>query len=160
MQVRVVTDQPWDVAADVLVVPIVGEVAFDGPLDELDRRTGGELRALAAFGELRAKRYATALAAPGEIPVGRVVVVAAGDADGLDRETVVADRGDGGAAARPAHREPSGVLADARSPTVSATASRSRPSSSRAGSSRARTTRRRSTATPWSRRRRTSTSSS
>ncbi len=89
MHVRVVTEQPWDVDADVLVVPIVGEVAFDGLLDELDRRSGGELRGLAAFGELRSKRYASALAASGEIPVGRVVVVAAGDADGLDRETVV-----------------------------------------------------------------------
>ena len=43
MQLRVVTDQPWDVTADVLVIPIVGEPAFDGPLDELDRRSGGAL---------------------------------------------------------------------------------------------------------------------
>ena len=57
VQLRVVTDQPWDVKADVLAVPIVGEPAFDGPLGELDRRTGGELAALAAFGELRAKRF-------------------------------------------------------------------------------------------------------
>ena len=43
MQIRVVTDQPWDVPADVLVVPIAAKPAFDGPLGELDRRTGGEL---------------------------------------------------------------------------------------------------------------------
>ena len=49
MQLRAVADQPWDVQADVLVVPIVGEPAFSGPLDELDRRSGGELRALAEF---------------------------------------------------------------------------------------------------------------
>ena len=89
MQVHVVTDQPWDVAADVLVIPIVGDIAFDGPLDELDRRTGGELRALATFGELKAKRYASALAAAGSIPATRIVVVAAGDAAKIDRETVV-----------------------------------------------------------------------
>ena len=53
MQLRVVTDQPWDVPADVLAIPIVGEPAFDGPLGELNRRSGGELAALAAFGELR-----------------------------------------------------------------------------------------------------------
>lgn len=88
MEFRVVTDQPWDVQADVLVVPIVGEPAFGGLLDELDRRSGGELRALAAFGELRPKRYATALAAPGGLPVGRVLAVSAGDRDGLDREVV------------------------------------------------------------------------
>ena len=53
MQVRVVADQPWDVQADVLVVPYVGEPAFSGPFDELDRRSGGELRELATFRELR-----------------------------------------------------------------------------------------------------------
>ena len=53
MQIRVVTDQPWEVATDVLVVPVVGELEFTGAYDELDRRSGGELRALQAFGELR-----------------------------------------------------------------------------------------------------------
>ena len=66
MQLRVVTDQPWDVPADVLVVPVAAKPAFDGPLGELDRRAGGELHALVAFGELTGKRYATALAAGGE----------------------------------------------------------------------------------------------
>ena len=37
MQVRVVADQPWDVKADVLVVPILGQPAFTGPLGELDQ---------------------------------------------------------------------------------------------------------------------------
>ena len=72
MQLRVVTDQPWDVPADVLVVPLAAKPAFDGPLGELDRRTGGELRALVAFGELRAKRYTSSIAAPGELQAGRV----------------------------------------------------------------------------------------
>ena len=60
MQLRVVTDQPWDVKADVLAVPILGEPAFDGPLGELDRRAGGELAAHAAFGAVRSKRGASA----------------------------------------------------------------------------------------------------
>ena len=89
MQLRVVSDQPWDVRADVLVVPIVGEPSFDGALDEIDRRSGGELRALAAFGELTGKRYSTALAGGGELPVARILAVSAGEADKLDRETVV-----------------------------------------------------------------------
>ena len=71
MQLRVVTDQPWDVKADVLVIPIVGDPTFEGPLDELDRRAGGELRALAGFKELTGKRYSTTLAASGELPAGR-----------------------------------------------------------------------------------------
>ena len=86
MQIRVVVDQPWETAADLLVVPIVGDLAFTGELDALDRRTGGELRALEAFGELRVKRYATALAAPGELPAKRVLVVGAGDPADFDRE--------------------------------------------------------------------------
>ena len=45
MQLRVVTDQPWDVKADVLAIPIVGDLAFDGPLGEIDWRVGGELKA-------------------------------------------------------------------------------------------------------------------
>ena len=88
MQLRVVTDQPWDVPADVLVVPIAAKPAFDGPLGELDRRTGGELQSLVAFGEFSGKRYATALAAGGETSSGRVLAVGLGDATKLDRETV------------------------------------------------------------------------
>ena len=52
MRVRVTTDQPWDVKADVLVVPIVGQPDFAGPLGELDQRPGGELKSLDDFGEL------------------------------------------------------------------------------------------------------------
>jgi leucyl aminopeptidase len=88
VQLRVVTDQPWDVKADVLAIPIVGEPAFDGPLGEIDRRVGGELRSLAAFKEVSGKRYWTAVVAPGELPAGRLVTVGAGEAEKLDRETV------------------------------------------------------------------------
>ena len=89
MQVRVVVDQPWDVKADVLVVPIVGQPEFSGPLGELDKRAGGELKSLADFGELKGKRFKNALAASGEVAAGRLLVVSAGDAATLDRETVV-----------------------------------------------------------------------
>ncbi|MBP1704385.1 MAG: Leucyl aminopeptidase [Chloroflexi bacterium] len=89
MELRVATDQPWAVPADVLALPIAGVPVFDGPLGELDRRSGGELSALAAFGELSAKRYGATLAAAGELPAGRILAVGAGDADAIDRETVV-----------------------------------------------------------------------
>jgi leucyl aminopeptidase len=89
VQVRVVTDQPWDVRADVLVVPVVPKLAFNGPLGELDRRAGGELKALAKFGELTGKRYATALAKGGELRAARVLAVSMGDPAKLDREVVV-----------------------------------------------------------------------
>ena len=89
MQLHVVTDQPWDVPADVLVVPVVVDPTFDGPLGELDQRAGGELRTLVAFGELTGKRYASALSAAGDLPSGRILVVQMGDPAVLDRETVV-----------------------------------------------------------------------
>jgi leucyl aminopeptidase len=89
MQLRVVSDQPWDAPADVLVIPFVGEPVFDGELGELDRRAGGELQALVAFGELRSERYASVLSAAGELPAGRLLAIAAGPGDGLDRETAV-----------------------------------------------------------------------
>jgi leucyl aminopeptidase len=89
VQVRVVVDQPWDVKADVLVIPVVGQPEFTGPLGELDKRTGGELKSLADFGELKGKRFKSALAASGQAAAGRLLVVCAGDAATLDRETVV-----------------------------------------------------------------------
>ncbi len=89
MKITVVTDQPWDVAADVLVVPIASDVAFDGPLGEIDRRAGGELTSLQTFGELTGKRYATSLAAGGELRAKRVLTVGVGKPAEVDRETVV-----------------------------------------------------------------------
>ena len=89
MQLRVVTDQPWNVPADVLVLPFVGEPIFEGELAEIDRRAGGELHVLAGFRELRAERYETALASAGQLPVGRLLAIAAGPAAALDRETAV-----------------------------------------------------------------------
>jgi leucyl aminopeptidase len=87
VQIRVVTGRPWEVAADLLVIPVLGEPDFSGELGELDRRTGSELSLLAAFGELRATRYGTALAAPGEMPVRRVLTVSGGASAEFDRET-------------------------------------------------------------------------
>jgi leucyl aminopeptidase len=89
VQLRVVTDQPWDVKVDILAIPIVGEPAFDGELAEIDRRTGGELRALASFGELRAKRYTSSIVAPGELAASRALTISAGDRDAIDRETIL-----------------------------------------------------------------------
>ncbi len=89
MKLRVVTDQPWDVAADVLAVPVPPEPAFEGPLGELDRRGGGELRALASFGELTGERFTTVLAAGGSLPAARLLAVGTGPAIQVDRETVV-----------------------------------------------------------------------
>jgi leucyl aminopeptidase len=88
MQLRISTDQPWQVKADVLALPIVGEPAFVDTLGELNRRSSGELAALASFGELKGKRYHAALAASGDLPAGRLLVVGAGDAETISREII------------------------------------------------------------------------
>ena len=88
MQIRVVTDQPWEVATALLVVPFVDKPEFTDALDALDVRTGGELRALDAFGEIRLRRYSSALAAPGEARARRLLMVSAGHRDEFGREAV------------------------------------------------------------------------
>jgi leucyl aminopeptidase len=92
VQVRIAADQPWDAKVDVLVVPILGQPAFTGPLGELDRRSGGELSALNDFGELRGKQFKGILAATGtsgEVKAKRLLVVLGGQPADLDREAVV-----------------------------------------------------------------------
>lgn len=89
MHLRVVTDQPWDVPADLLVVPIVGEAVWAGQLGELDRRAHGELRALEAFGELRPKQFTSAFAASGDVRAGRIMTISVGAAESIDREALV-----------------------------------------------------------------------
>jgi len=103
--VRVVTESPWDVKADVLALPFLDGQPLDGPLAEIDRRSGGELAALLAFGEIKPERYATALARGGENASAHLLAVGAGEPGELDRETVVrvgatAERRLGGRAVR------------------------------------------------------------
>ena len=88
MELRIVADQPWDVTADVLVLPIAGEPRFEGVLGEADRRAGGELGRLAVLREISGKRFSTALAAPGGVRAGRILTVGIGETKDVDRETV------------------------------------------------------------------------
>ncbi len=89
MQICVVSDQPWDVAADVLAIPFVGDPAFTGPLGEIDKRAGGELAALAAFGELKGDRYGASILGPGQLKAGRLLAIGAGPAAELTAQIVV-----------------------------------------------------------------------
>jgi leucyl aminopeptidase len=89
VQLRVVFDQPWDVPADILVVPLLEPLGFDGPLGELDRRADGELHELSAMGELRGKRFSGTLIRSGEARARRMLAVVGGEAAALDREATV-----------------------------------------------------------------------
>ena len=62
---------------------------FDGVLAEIDKRAGGELAALAAFGELKAERYGSAVVAAGELRAGRLLAIGAGDPETITRQVVV-----------------------------------------------------------------------
>ncbi|HEX7497912.1 MAG TPA: leucyl aminopeptidase [Candidatus Limnocylindrales bacterium] len=89
MQLRVVGDQPWDVSADVLVVPTVGEPRFEGPLAELDKRAGGELSALTAFGDLTKERYCSTVSAGGQLRADRILTIGAGAPEKITRQVIV-----------------------------------------------------------------------
>jgi leucyl aminopeptidase len=89
MKLRVVSDQPWDVAADVVAVPLLGEPAFEGALGELDKRSGGELRSLVELGELGPERFASAVLPSGECKAGHLLAISAGPADRLNRQAVL-----------------------------------------------------------------------
>jgi leucyl aminopeptidase len=89
MQLRVVIDQPWEVVVDVLAVPFAGEPALQGALAEIDKRSGGELSALAAFGELKAERYSSVVTAAGQLRAGRLLAIGAGEAGTITRQVVV-----------------------------------------------------------------------
>ena len=128
VQVKVVADQPWDVKADVLAVPILGEPAFTGPLGELDRRAGGELQSLADFGELKGKRFKSVLAGAGKAMAGRLVAVARG----RRRRARSRDRGQGRRVARsaawPGARSDRSRSGSRRSPSASRAARPPSPS--------------------------------
>ena len=89
MQLRISTDQPWDVTADVLAIPIVGELALRRPARRArpaERRRARRARPVRrALGQALRRR---ARRAPASCRSGALVLVAAGDADTIDRETV------------------------------------------------------------------------
>ena len=95
MQIRVAIARPWEVPADVLVVPMLDDPVLSGPAAELDRRFGGQLGALVDFGELGAKRFSTILAGtPSDAGskdrrAAHLLAVRAGAAATLNREFVV-----------------------------------------------------------------------
>jgi leucyl aminopeptidase len=87
MQVRVTHDQPWEVDADVLVVPMTrGE---DGPsaglFGELDRRLEGALTDYRSMGELREKAWAGTLVRGRDMGAGWILGMGVGDTDSFDR---------------------------------------------------------------------------
>ena len=83
MQIRIASDQPWSVEADVLAVPLTLDepAALDAEiLAELDRRLGGGLAAYREFGELKAKAHKAGMLRASGMGAGWLLGVGAGSA--------------------------------------------------------------------------------
>ena len=61
MQTRVLVGQPWDVAADVIAVPILKDETLSPSMVEIDRRLGGSLTAYRTLGELKGSPWSSTL---------------------------------------------------------------------------------------------------
>jgi len=89
MQIQVVTEQPWDVRADVLAVPVEQDDEPGGTFGELDRRVGGALTDYRAMGELSADPWSFALVRGGELGSHWVLATGVGQAAAFDRMTAL-----------------------------------------------------------------------
>ncbi|MDA8204190.1 MAG: aminopeptidase [Chloroflexi bacterium] len=90
MQIRVVPDQPWSVAADVLAVPVfAGDLAdADGEaLAELDRRLGGAIGEYRRLGEVSSELFRRVMLHGQDLGAPWLLAVGAGDAAAFDRRT-------------------------------------------------------------------------
>jgi leucyl aminopeptidase len=92
MQVRVVTEQPWSVQADVLVLPLSADdpAGADAEvLAEIDRRLDGGLSAGRAFGEIETRAHKTALLKAAGLAAGWLMAVGTGPTAGFDRQAAL-----------------------------------------------------------------------
>lgn len=89
MDVRVVKQQPWDVKADVLAVPIATEEGGDSAFAELDRRLQGALGAYRRLGELNGKAHAAAFLRGDDLGAEWLLGVGVGARGEFDRTAAV-----------------------------------------------------------------------
>jgi leucyl aminopeptidase len=89
MLVRVVTDQPWDVKADVLAVAFTKDGEPDPSTAELDRRLGGALADYRVVGELKGTAWGSALVRASGVGAAWILGMGVGDGDGFDRLVAV-----------------------------------------------------------------------
>jgi leucyl aminopeptidase len=83
MRFNVVTRQPWDVPADVLVVPLQADEAVPEALAELDRRAAGAIGAMRERGAIRGKCWEARLLPGADTGAEFVLTLGVGD-DPLD----------------------------------------------------------------------------
>ncbi len=79
MRVRAITSAPASTEVDVLAVPIYkDEVDLDGELGDLDRASGGAIRAAIEWGEFNPLEHASALIDAGTLRAGRLLLLNGG----------------------------------------------------------------------------------
>ncbi|MET0773234.1 MAG: leucyl aminopeptidase [Candidatus Limnocylindrales bacterium] len=89
MQTRVLVGQPWDVAADVIAVPILKDETLTPWLVELDRRLGGALTAYRTLGELKGSPWSSTLLRTSEMGAPWLLAMGVGDGAGFERLTAL-----------------------------------------------------------------------
>jgi leucyl aminopeptidase len=85
MQIRVTTNEPWDVDADVLALAMAAGGVPDGPLAELDRRLEGGLVALRALGEQTGEAHTGTVIRGRDMGAAWVLAMGIGEAAAFDR---------------------------------------------------------------------------
>jgi leucyl aminopeptidase len=89
MQTRVLVGQPWDVAADVIALPIVKDETSTPWLAEIDRRLGGALTAYRTLGELKGAAWSSALLRTTEMGAPWLLAMGVGETGSFDRLTAL-----------------------------------------------------------------------
>ncbi len=87
MQIRVVSEQPWSVSADLLAVPVLAgepEAADAAVLAELDRRLGGAIAEYRRFGEVADTPFRRVLLRGQDLAAAWVLAAGAGAAGDFD----------------------------------------------------------------------------
>jgi leucyl aminopeptidase len=89
MQTRVLVGQPWDVAADVLAVPIPRDEQLPATVAAIDGRLEGELTAYRTLGELRGSPWSSVLLRSPGLAAPWTLAMGIGDAAAFDRLAAV-----------------------------------------------------------------------
>ncbi len=89
MQTRVLVGQPWDVAADVIAVPIPAADALPASILEVDRRLGGALTAYRTLGELRGSPWSSTLLRTTDLAAPWLLAMGVGEPGSFDRLTAL-----------------------------------------------------------------------
>ena len=87
MQTRVLVGQPWDVAADVIALPVVKDERSTPWLAEIDRRLDGALTAYRTLGELKGSPWTSSLLRTAEMGAPWLLAMGVGETAAFDRLT-------------------------------------------------------------------------